>query len=95
MKTKCTRARRSRTLPKTVRETPTLIVNIAHVTECTPLCQMWIDFEEGTWVIHIVFPILELGKNVTPKLDHLVVHIAGYNPVDRTENVKEVVSMEW
>jgi len=44
-----------------------------YVTDITALCQMWIDFEERIRDIHLACPILELAKNVIPKLNNAAV----------------------
>ena len=48
-------------------------------TDRTSLCQIWIDFEDGTRDLHTSFTILDLVKNVSPKLDNLAVHRVDYN----------------
>jgi len=39
-----------------------------------PLNQIWIDFEEWTWKLHKPCRILDIVKNVAPKLDNPAVH---------------------
>jgi len=61
------------TITKVRRREPDRRAGAIQVTDSTSLCQIWIDFEEGTRDLHTSFTILDLVKNASPKLDKLTV----------------------